>query len=179
MKEKIVSRAYAKAMSELASQANIDIAKEMTELSELINKCNDLENVLFLQLFSNKEKTDVLNELFNKSNLSDLLKNFLAFLIDEGRIGLFPLIFKEVIIEDDNKKGFLKGTVEGVKSEITEEALDQLSKYLEKETSKKVELIYQQNKKITAGYKVTVEDLQLDASIDKQLETFKEQVLND
>ena len=93
MKEKIVSKAYAKAMSELASQENIDIAKEMTELSELINKCNDLENVLFLQLFSNKEKTDVLNELFNKSNLSDLLKNFLAFLIDEGRIGLFPLIF--------------------------------------------------------------------------------------
>lgn len=179
MKNKIVSKAYAKAMIDLATSNKVDIVKELTELNELINKSNELENILFLQVFSAEEKIEILNEVIKKGSLSVILKSFLSFLVQEGRIGLFPSIYKEIIVEDNYRRGFLKGTIEGIDETITKEAKNQLLQYLEKETSKKIDLSYVQNKQMVAGYRVTVEDLQLDASIEKQLETFKEQVLND
>ena len=53
-----------------------------------------------------------------------------------------------------------------------------ITAYLKGKINKDCKLDYVKNGKITAGYRVTVEDLQLDASLDNQLNKFKETVLN-
>lgn len=178
MKEQIVSKSYAKALLSLATDANIEIAKELTTLSEAINTSNDLENLLFLDVFTSEEKSLIINEIITKLGLSGLLKNFVNFLIDEKRLGLFPLIFKEVIVIDDHNKGFLRGVIEGYDEQISPELKNKLLDYLKPKLGKNVELEYKKNSNITAGYRVTVEDLQLDASVDNQLSKLKENVLN-
>ena len=55
---------------------------------------------------------------------------------------------------------------------------------LEKEVSwevvnKKVEVSYSKNDQITAGYKMTVEDLQLDASLDNQFEILRQNIIGE
>jgi F-type H+-transporting ATPase subunit delta len=62
VKEQNVAKAYATAMYDLAKEKGVDIATELIKLNELINKNNNLENVLFLDVFTPEEKTAVMNE---------------------------------------------------------------------------------------------------------------------
>ncbi|MDD0854741.1 F0F1 ATP synthase subunit delta [Halobacteriovorax sp. GB3] len=178
MKEQNVSKAYAKALIELGKESKVDVAQELTTLSEVINKSADLETLLFLDVFTVEEKIDVMTKVFEKMTLSSVVKSFVYFLIQEKRIGLFPLIFKEVIVIDDHEKGFLRGTIEGSEDQVSDEFKSKLISYLKENAGIEAQLEYVKNEKITAGFKVTVEDLQLDASLDNQLEKFKETVLN-
>lgn len=172
-----ISWTYAKAITQFAEDKRIDIAKEMTDFSELINKCNDLENLLFSDVFTVEEKVSVLKEISRKFNVSSLLSNFLYFLLQEKRIGLFPTVFKNVVVIDDDKNGFLRGTIEG--PSIDESQKQQIINYLKDRLNKEVDLVFIPSNKITAGYRITVEDLQLDASLDSQLDKLKESLLTD
>jgi F-type H+-transporting ATPase subunit delta len=98
-------------------------------------------------------------------------------MIEEKRIGQLPLIYKEIIVLDDHKKGFLKGTIESSDGSVDEEIKNQLLKVMKEKLGANIELNVKKNDKITAGYKVTVGDLQIDATIDNQLEQLKRQIL--
>lgn len=178
MKEQIISKSYAQSLVELSEELKLDLAKELTNLTEAINSNNNFETLLFLDVFTNEEKWSVLETVASKLGLSDIMKNFLHFLIQEKRIGLLPLIFKDVIVIDDHKKGFLRGTIEGREDQLSDEVKNKLKSYLQKKLGKEAVLTYQQSDSVSAGYRVTVEDLQLDASLDHQLNNFKESVLN-
>jgi F-type H+-transporting ATPase subunit delta len=99
-------------------------------------------------------------------------------LIKEKRISLLPLITKEIIIMDDEEKGFLKGTIEGSEDSISDEYKAKLLNEIKKHLGNiEPVLEYIKTSDITAGYKVTVGDLQLDATIDNQLKSFRDSVL--
>ncbi len=178
MKEQIIAKAYAQSVVELSEELKLDLAQEITALNEVINKSNDLETLLFLDVFTGEEKLIVLDIVMAKLNLSIITKNLMHFLVQEKRIGLMPLIFKNIIVIDDHKKGFLRGTIEGSEESIPENLKNKLKTYLQQKLGREAILEYKTNENITAGYRVTVEDLQLDASLENQLEIFKESVLN-
>lgn len=180
MKEKTIAKVYAQSFLELGKVKNIDVAKEVTNLTELINASNDLENVLFLDVFTTEEKTAVFGDIAKKANISSLIIECVNYLISEKRIGLFPLIFKEIIVIDDAEKGFLRGTIEGASDDISDEYKNQLLSMLKKYIGeKKPVLTYKKSEDMTAGYRVTVDDLQLDASVDNQLKHFKEMIIGE
>ena len=79
---------------------------------------------------------------------------------------------------DDDKRGFLRGVLEGAEESIDPSIKEKLSNYLKERLNKKTELNYRRNSEITAGYRMTVDDLQLDASLENQLEQFKNSVLS-
>ena len=178
MKEQIIAKAYAQSLVELSEELKLDLAGELTKLNETINKSNDLETLLFLDVFTADEKRSVLDTVMDKLALSQITKNFIQFLIQEKRIGLMPLVFKNVIVIDDHKKGFLRGTIEGSEDSVPADVKEKLKTYLQQKLGKEAILEYVKNENVSAGYKVTVEDLQLDATLENQLEKFKESVLN-
>lgn len=179
MKEQAVSKIYAKSILELGDQSKIDVATELTNLTEVINSSNNLENVLFLDLFTLDEKKAVFAEVSKKMNLSPLIKNSVEYLIDEKRIGLLPLIVKEIIVLDDDRKGFIKGVVEGSTEVLNPDVKNKIENFLKMKLGKNPVLNYRKSGSVSAGYKVTIEDLQLDASLDNQLEIFKQSVLSE
>ena len=177
MKEKSVAKAYARSLISLGAEKGVDIADELTQLTEVINSSNNLENLLFLEVFTIEEKQSVLGDILERMKASPLLKNFFSFLCQEKRLGLFPLIFKEVIVIDDHNKGFLKGVITGAQEEIDPKAKERLTHYMEERLNKKVQFDYRQSSHVTAGHRLNVEDLQLDATIDNQWEQFRHSVL--
>ncbi len=179
MKELTVAKVYAKSLLELGSEKKVDIAGELTKLTEVINKSNELENVLFLELFTLEEKKVVFSEVAKKLNLSAITTETVNYLIDEKRIGILPLIFKEIIVLDDEQRGFMKGTIEGTAAQIDPAFKAKIEAFVKAKFNREPHLEYIQNAGLTAGYKVTVEDLQLDASIDNQLEQFKQSILSE
>lgn len=178
MKEQIISKAYAQSIVELSEENKLDLAKELTALTEVINKSNDLETLLFLDVFTAEEKWNVLDVIATKLNLSQMLRNLLQFLIAEKRIGLLPMIVKDVIVIDDHKKGFLRGTIEGNDDQIPDNVKEMIKSYLKNKLGRDAILTYTKSNQVSAGFRVTVEDLQLDATLENQLEKFKETVLN-
>ena len=79
---------------------------------------------------------------------------------------------------EDLKLGFISGTVEGSDENPDDELLGQIKTYLEEKLGFKTKIDYKLNKEITAGYKATVGDLQIDATIENQLKKFKQEILN-
>jgi len=179
MKLQSTARSYAQALMELGKENGVDAAEEIIRFSELINGCNDLENLLFLEVFSNEEKELVLNDILEKGSFSPLIGNFFKFILNENRIGLFPLIYKEIVVIDDHNKGFIRGIIEGRENEISDKEKEVIKTYIENRTKKTAELIYNQSSDVTAGYRVTVEDLQLDASVDNQFNLFKKSIIGE
>lgn len=179
MKQQAVAKVYAKSILELGDEKKVQIADELTKLTEVINKSNELENVLFLDLFTLEEKKVVFTEVAKKLDLSAITTETIKFLIDEKRIGILPLIIKEVIVMDDERKGFMKGTIEGTDVQVDPVFKAKIESFLKTKFGREPHLDYVQNANLTAGYKVTVEDLQLDASLDNQLEQFKQSILGE
>ncbi len=178
MKVQIVAKAYAISITDLANENKIPVVEELIKFTETINSSNHLETLLFMDVFTVDEKVSVLQEISKRLKLSTLTKNFLLLLTQEKRLGIFPMIFKEIVVIDDHQKGFMRGTIEGSEDQVTPAIKDKISKYLKSKLGMNTELSYVKNTEITAGYRVTVEDLQLDASIDYQLNKFKESILN-
>lgn len=179
MKEQAVAKVYAKSLLELGDERKVSLADELTKLTEVINKSNELENVLFLELFTLEEKKAVFSEVAQKMALSPITTETVKFLIDEKRIGILPMIIKEVIVMDDERKGFMKGTIEGTDLQIDPAFKAKIESFLKNKFGREPHLDYVQNASLSAGYKVTVEDLQLDASLDNQLEQFKQSILSE
>lgn len=179
MKDQSTARVYAQSFLELGKEKDTDLAKEFTSFTEAINASNDFENLLFLDVFTLEEKLAVFGDVAKKLDLSSLTVNAITYLINEKRINLFPLIFKEMIVIDDHDKGFLRGTIEGSTDSISDDYKNKFTALLKERLGKEPILNYKKNTDISAGYRVTVDDLQLDASIDNQLKEFKQSIIGE
>lgn len=81
---------------------------------------------------------------------------------------------------DDDAKGFLKGTIEGDADSISDADKAKLvSKIKEYIKDKEMKFEYKKSEKLTAGYKLTINDMQVDASIDKQFDILKDTILSE
>lgn len=179
MKEQAVAKVYAKSFLEIGDENKVNIADELTKLTVAINNSNDLENVLFLEVFTLEEKKAVFSDVAKKLELNTITTGVVNFLIEEKRIGILPLIFKEIIVIDDEKRGFIKGSIEGNTAEIDPATKTKITSFIKNKLGREPHLDYVQNLNVTAGFKVTVEDLQLDASLDNQLEKFKQSIIGE
>ena len=179
MKDIITARIYAHALLEMAEDQKIGLVEEIVALTKIINSSNQLENVLFLEVFTADEKKAVFQDIAKKASFSALLTTAINFLIEERRIGLLPLITKEVVVLDDERRGFLRGTIEGAEDVVDPQVLAKVKAFLKTKLGREPSLNYIQRPGISAGYRVTVDDLQLDASLDNQLEQFKKSVIRE
>jgi len=168
-----ISIVYAKALYQISEEnKEVDLVRDFTGFTELVNSSNNLENLLFYESFSAEEKISVLTKIFEKTNYSEFFKSFLALLVENKRVTYYPQIFKELTVLDDDSRGFLRGTIES-SEKISEETITKVKKYLEERVGKKIVLEYKTNKSITAGVRTTVGDLLLDATLEHQFDLLK------
>lgn len=177
MKEQEISKVYAESINQIASEKSVDVVSEIAKVADLLNKSNQLEQLLFLDTFESEDKVSVFNELAEKVNLHPLVSNFMVYLIEEKRVNLFNQIYKEIVSIDDREKGFLSGVIEGSQGQVDENFKNKIGAYLNKRLGKQVNFSYEKNEKVTAGYRVKVDDLLLDASLESQLEQFKKTIM--
>ena len=179
MKEQIAAKTYARSILELGAEKNQNVAEELIKLTEVINSSEMLENVMFMDVFTAEEKKDIFKSVAAKAGLTPLLQSYIQYLIEEKRIGLLPLITKEAMIIDDEKRGFLRGVIEGSEAQADPKVVAQVKAFLKSKLGREPHMDYHQNTQISAGYRITVDDLQLDASLENQLDQFKKSVISE
>lgn len=177
MKNTELGQVYSKAFLELSKENGDNITQDLTQLVELMNKSESFEQLLFLNVFSLEEKATVLLDIIEKLKLGKTAKTCLLFLVSERRLGLLPQIYKNLIVIEDSLKGFINAEVEGSEGQLDSEVEQKLIALLKQKLNQTPQFNYKKDPKITAGYKVTVGDYMIDATVDSQFKKFQNQFL--
>lgn len=179
MRSTNVAKVYARSLYQLGLEQKVSIGKECFDFQQMVMSSNELENLLYLDIFTPVEKREVLVLIFEKIQVSSLFKNFVYFLIEEKRIGLFPGIFQEITLMEDEQQNFIRARVQGRMDQLdsTQEGL--ITQYLKSKMGKTPILEYEKNENILAGVRVSALDLHFDASLNHQLEQFKQSLLGE
>ncbi|HVP36610.1 MAG TPA: ATP synthase F1 subunit delta [Terriglobales bacterium] len=180
MIDQIVSQRYALALFNAAESAGEGLAeqiqKELSLISDLWDKNAELRAFLEAPQISGEEKDELLQTTF-KGKISELLLQFLLFLISKARLENILGIntqYDELLKE---KEGLVEAQV------ITASSLDKklsasLKEKMEKKTGKKVNLIFKLDPDIIGGIKVIVGNQIIDKSIRTELDKLRESLLS-
>ena len=111
--------------------------------------------------------------MLDKSNFSDLMKNFLNLLLDKSRIEAIEAIAEHYSGLKDAVSGVARAEIITAMP-LKNEVLGGIEKSLEGLTSKKIKAEIREDKDLIGGIVVRIGDLVLDGSLRAQLEGLKE-----
>lgn len=175
MKSNTVATKYAKALFDVTYQ-NGKSGEVATQLLE-ISKAFDKNMLAFFEnpVNVNQDKISVIkNALEGKASLEIL--NFMALLIENNRVGLISEISREYSIQVQAAAGITKGKMfSAIKLEPT--YVQEVEAAVSKSLGRKVELSFEKDDSLIAGYKVQVGGWTFDGSINSQLKTLKEELM--
>ena len=180
MTDQIAGKRYALALfnaSESAGEGLTEqIQNELSFISILWEKNAELRTFLEAPQISGEEKDKLLQTTF-KGKISELLLQFLLFLLSKGRLENIFGINTQYDRLLKEKEGLVEAQV------ITASPLDEglyasLKSKMEKKTGKKVSLIFKLDPEIIGGIRVIVGNQIIDHSIRTELDKLREDLLS-
>ncbi len=177
MTEKKVSLRYAKAIFEVAKEKNLldQSYNDMILVKKMVDSSRELQ-VLLKSLIINKiKKTAVIDGLF-KNSINELTFNFLNLLIDKQREALIVdiIIQFELLYNEEKNIQIVEITTANELSDILKQKI--MAK-LSDATGKIIQPHYSINKNIKGGLLIRMDNWVYDASITRQLEMLRHQLL--
>ena len=168
--EKLVGKRYAEALFE----AGMDLNK-VEEFRQEINFVEDVfeENERLRVIFehpklSNREKKDILNELF-KEKISTEVLNLCYIMVDKGRSKHIKTVSQEYNMFANKEAGIVEAkAITAI--EMTEEEKTKLQATLSKKLDKKVTLTNAIDKSVVGGVVVEVAGKRIDGSVKGKLD---------
>jgi F-type H+-transporting ATPase subunit delta len=180
MTDQIASKRYALALFNAAESAGEglteQIQKELSFISDLWEKNAELRAFLEAPQISGEEKGRLVQTTF-KGKISELLLQFVLFLLSKGRLeNIFGInTHYDKLLKE--KEGLVEAQV------ITALPLDEglsisLKEKMEKKTGKKVSLIFKLDPGIIGGIRVIVGNQIIDHSIRTELDKLRKNLLD-
>lgn len=144
------------------------IEEDLTSFVGLYNNSSELKKILDDPRIDNKEKSEIIDKIFAKSNVN--LKNFMKLLVKEKRVKLV----EEMLLEYQKTNRDLKNELLIkiiVSSEIDEMQIDKIvQKFKKMYKVNTVKYSVEIDPEILGGIKVIVDNTVYDASVRRQLE---------
>lgn len=144
------------------------IEEDLTSFVGLYNNSSELKKILDDPRIDNKEKSEIIDKIFVKSNVN--LKNFMKLLVKEKRVKLV----EEMLLEYQKTNRDLKNELLIkiiVSSEIDEMQIDKIvQKFKKMYKVNTVKYSVEIDPEILGGIKVIVDNTVYDASVRRQLE---------
>jgi F-type H+-transporting ATPase subunit delta len=119
----------------------------------------------------------VLDAIVQKAELSRAVRNFVAVLIDKGRIRFLSEIVTQFAQELNHRLGFAEAAITTARELNTDERTD-LERDLARVAGKKIRAHYSQDKSILGGAIARVGSTVYDGSVKGQLERIREQLIS-
>lgn len=144
------------------------IEEDLTSFVSLYNNSSELKKILDDPRIDNKEKSEIIDKIFAKSNVN--LKNFMKLLVKEKRVKLVEEMLLEYQKTNRNLKNELLIKII-VSSEIDEMQIDKIvQKFKKMYKVNTVKYSVEIDPEILGGIKVIVDNTVYDASVRRQLE---------
>ena len=171
---------YARAFAEVAVKQKLNPEKTVAELAQvatLMNESRELRNVLANPAVSREQKLKLLDAIMNRMQGSKVLRNFLAVLIDQrriGNIGELTELFKQ---ELDRRMGIADAKVSSVRA-LTAAEKKTLEAQLAEITGKTVRATYSEDASLLGGVLVRVGSTIYDGSVHGRLQRMRQELAN-
>lgn len=178
MSEYRVAGRYAKSLLELAQEKNIldTVLNDMKSFSKVYEENSSLAHALSSPVINSDKKLAVLKQVFEKS-FNPLSIQFFDIIVRKNREQYLKAIADGFIEQYNTLKNVAKATVKSATA-LSEDVLAQITKHIEQQTGKTIQLTAKVDENLIGGLVVQVGDRLFDASIAGKLGKLKNELLN-
>ena len=172
------AKSYSQALYELAfEEKNLDdVEKDVMSLLKLISQSENFNSLIKDPTNNQDDQINVINIVFEKFNLNNLLKKFLNFLIVKRRFFYIEKILKDFVIICSKNRGeiFAKLTVA---KELNENQINKIKNDLSQNFGSEVKLKYNYDPDLIGGLIMQVESVMIDTSIKNKLQQIENKMI--
>ena len=172
------AKSYSQALYELAfEEKNLDdVEKDVVSLLKLISQSENFNSLIKDPTNNQDDQINVINIIFEKFNLNNLLKKFLNFLIIKRRFFYVEKILKDFVIICSKNRGeiFAKLTVA---KELNQDQINKIKNDLSQNFGSEVKLKYNYDPDLIGGLIMQVESVMIDTSIKNKLQQIENKMI--
>ena len=170
MSNSAISIRYAKALLNIAAEEKqVDrYAEELATITEVLKQDDLLRLLLDSPTFPLKKKLAIMHDIAELLELSRGMCNFLALLLEKGRIVYLSQIDLNYRKIADELSGVVRAKIRSA-NKLTKKRADAIQKGLEKQTGKQVVLSIETDKSLIGGLQAEMGGKLFDGSVKTQL----------
>jgi F-type H+-transporting ATPase subunit delta len=175
-----VVNTYARAFADVVMANNLDPARTLAEtqqIAALVQASKELREVWDNPSIPGEQKRAVLDGLVKQAGMLRQVRNFVAVVIDKGRIRVLPEIVMQFAQELNQRLGYADAEVITARQLGMSERAE-LEADLSRVTGKKIRARYEQDRSILGGAIARVGSTVYDGSVKGQLERVRQQLLS-
>jgi len=169
MKNQKLAKRYASSLLSLATEQNIldDVLKDMNTIGRVIDESKELEVILKSPVINAHQKIAIMRKLFGGS-IHILSEKFIELLIKNSReTHLHEVVFSFIKLYDLQKD--IKTAYITTSKPLNEDNLAKLKEITKMIKSDSISIVQKIDPSIIGGFKLNVDDYQIDASVQSKL----------
>lgn len=175
-----VVNTYARAFADVVMANRLDAARTLREAEQIAALVR--ENKILREVWENpsipaEQKRAVLDSIVERIGSSRPVRNFVAVLIDKGRIRFLGEIVAQFAEEVNRRLGFADAEITTARS-LSSEETRALESQLARVTGKRIRARYHEDQKILGGAIARVGSTIYDGSVKGQLERIRQQLIS-
>jgi F-type H+-transporting ATPase subunit delta len=169
---------YARAFADITFAHRLDpnqVVGQLQAYVEMLQEVAELRQVWDNPAVKTDQKIRLLDAIVQRQGTPKLVRNFLAVLIQHGRIVALPEITKQFIAEMDERMGFAQAEIVSAR-ELGAEEKRTLEHQVAQLIGKQVRALYSYDKSLIGGAVVKIGSTIYDGSVRGQLERLRQQL---
>ena len=172
------AKSYSQALYELAfEEKNLnDVEKNVISLLRLISQSEDFNSLIKDPTNKQENQLNVINIIFEKFNLNNLLKKFLNFLVIKRRFFYVEKILKDFIMICSKNRGEISAKLT-VAKELNENQINKIKNDLSQNFGSDVKLNYNYDPGLIGGLIMQIESVMIDTSIKNKLQKIENKMI--
>jgi F-type H+-transporting ATPase subunit delta len=174
-----VTSRYARAFADVVIQLKLDLPKVREELRSVVETVTtnaELRRVWESPAIKHDQKLAILDAIASRMGLVTAVRNFIAVLIDHGRIPMLQQIARQFETELNQRLGIAEAEVVSAR-ELTGDEKKRLESQIARMTGKQVRAQYATDNAVLGGAVVTIGSTIYDGSVRGQLQRIKQQLI--
>ena len=171
---------YARAFADVASERKLDgsaLVDQLTTYVEAMRSSAELRIIWETPSVPLEQKVAVVDAIAQQYGADRLVRNFVAVLIQNRRVGALPEIARELERELNDRLGIVEAEVTTTR-ELSSSERQQLEAQLARMIGKKIRARYSQDAGIKGGAVIKVGSTIYDGSVKGRLQRLKEQLVS-
>jgi F-type H+-transporting ATPase subunit delta len=175
-----VVNTYARAFADVVTGSRLDAARTLAQsqqMAALVEQSKDLREVWENPSIPAEQKRAVLDAIVQRAGISRPVRNFVAVVIDKGRIRFLSEIVKQFARDLNQRLGIAEAEITTAR-ELSAQERAVLEADLSRVTGKSIRAKYEQDAAILGGAIARVGSTVYDGSVKGQLERIRQQLVN-
>ena len=172
------AKSYSQAFYELAFEEKKlnEVEEHVVSIIKLISQSEDFNSLIKDPTNKQEDQLNVINLIFEKFSLNNLLKKFLNFLVIKRRFFYVEKILKDFVMICSKNRGEVSAKLI-VAKELKENEINKIKDELSKNFGSNVKLNYSCDPDLIGGLIMQVESVMIDTSIKNKLQKIENKMI--